>query len=299
MRPRARVALEASSAAVSTRCDGLDAVLRGGVRTRQLTEIVGESGSAKTILCCQLALAAQIDLGCAVVYVHTEGPAPTAIMHRVASSKRMATAFGSEEAAREALERVYVVKALSDPESLRETLGSLSAVLAHPVDANASVRMIVVDSVAAPFRDDECGASAGWSYAARRAGALHKLTMVLKEYASVHDLAVVVTNHVVDSMRERGAVGDDANATRSMGEFTSSGRRVVPALGLMWANCVNTRLFLTRHAKRRTNSVIDAGDKTDGASSDPVARRFHVVYAPHLPAASADFRIDADGVWDD
>ncbi len=67
--------------------------------------------------------------------------------------------------------------------------------------------------------------------------------MLLKEYASVHDLAVVVTNHVVDSMRERGVGGDDENATRSMGEFTSSGRRVVPALGLMWANCVNTRYF--------------------------------------------------------
>jgi len=26
----------------------------------------------------------------------------------------------------------------------------------------------------------------------------------------------------------------------------SSGRRVVPALGLTWANCVNTRIFLTR-----------------------------------------------------
>lgn len=26
----------------------------------------------------------------------------------------------------------------------------------------------------------------------------------------------------------------------------SSGRRVIPALGLAWANCVNTRIFLTR-----------------------------------------------------
>ena len=28
----------------------------------------------------------------------------------------------------------------------------------------------------------------------------------------------------------------------------SSGREVLPALGLAWANCVNTRIFLSRHA---------------------------------------------------
>lgn len=29
--------------------------------------------------------------------------------------------------------------------------------------------------------------------------------------------------------------------------LVSSGRRVLPALGLAWANCVNTRLFAARH----------------------------------------------------
>ena len=65
----------------TTLCPVLDAFLRGGVPTRSLTEIAGEAGSAKTQLCLQLLLAAQLPrhlggLGGAAVYVHTEGSRP-------------------------------------------------------------------------------------------------------------------------------------------------------------------------------------------------------------------------------
>ena len=201
-----------------------------------------------------------------------------------------------EDAATAALERVYVVKALGDADALRETLTAVSAVLRAPVSEDAVVRMIVVDSIAAPFRDD--ATNGGWTYAAKRAGALHKLTMLLKEYATKHDVAVVVTNHVVDSVRENGtgAHGDGAVATRAMGEFTTSGRRVVPALGLMWSNCVNARLFLTRRATRGQGYVVGGDDGDDGNAG--VARTLHVVYAPHLPESSVDFVVREDGAWD-
>jgi DNA-repair protein XRCC3 len=232
------------------------------------------------------------------VYVHTDGPAPTALMRRIASSARFVAEAcdGDEDAATAALERVYVVKALGDADALRETLTAVSAVLRAPVSEDAVVRMIVVDSIAAPFRDD--ATNGGWTYAAKRAGALHKLTMLLKEYATKHDVAVVVTNHVVDSVRENGtgAHGDGAVATRAMGEFTTSGRRVVPALGLMWSNCVNARLFLTRRATRGQGYVVGGDDGDDGNAG--VARTLHVVYAPHLPESSVDFVVREDGAWD-
>lgn len=286
MRPLARTADAASCDIVRTRCDAIDDALRGGVRTRQITEIVGESGAAKTQLCAQIALFAQIDLRCSCVYVHTESKAPVDVMRRLASSERFARAFGSGELARAALERVYVVKALGDGEGLRATLEGVSAVLRAPIDANAPVRVIVVDSAAAPFRDGE--EDDGWSHAQRRAGTLHKMTMLLKEYATVHDLAVITTNHVVDVIRagEGGGVGG-----RAMAAFETSGRDVVPALGLMWANCVNTRLFLTRHDVRGR-----ASDREEGG--DGVKRRLHVVYAPHLRETSVEFILRDDGVQD-
>lgn len=297
MRVAAAAAADARAACVSTMCPRIDDALRGGVRARHVTEIAGESASAKTTLCAQLAVRATARGG-AAVYVHTDGPAPTALMRRIATSARFVAEAcdGDEDAALAALERVYVVKALGDADALRETLTAVSAVLRAPVSEDAVVRMIVVDSIAAPFRDD--ATNGGWTYAAKRAGALHKLTMLLKEYATKHDVAVVVTNHVVDSVRENGtgAHGDGAVATRAMGEFTTSGRRVVPALGLMWSNCVNARLFLTRRATRGQGYVVGGDDGDDGNAG--VARTLHVVYAPHLPESSVDFVVREDGAWD-
>lgn len=307
---------DATCSIVRTRCDAVDTALRGGVRTKQITELVGEAGSAKTQLCAQLCLSAQIDLReCSVVYVQTDGgKPPTAVMARMARSKRFVEAFGSEEAAEGSLERVYVVKALGDARALWETLVDLSAVLRYPADPRAPVRMIVIDSVAAPFRDGDedegCGGEGGragsganassnansagkdngWAYAVKRAGLLHKMTMLLKEYATLHDLAVVVTNHVVDSMRGDGFAGDADVASRALGEAVSSGRRVLPALGVMWGNCVNTRLFLTRYAKR-SNRGLDDGDE------DVVGRRLSVVFAPHLAEATVEFALRDDGLW--
>ena len=283
MRPPNATAASATCSIARTRCDAIDAALRGGVRTRQITEVCGESGTGKTHLCAQLALFAQLDLGGSTVYVHTEGRAPTDVMRRMTTTRRFVEAFGGDARARGALERVYAVKSLGDADGLRETLEGVSAVLRSPIDVRAPVRLIVVDSATAPFRDADGG---GATYAARRAGTLHKMTMLLKEYASVHDLAVVVTNHVVDVVQAGECVGGLGRAFMGL---DTSGRRAQPALGLMWANCVNTRLFLTRHDARGRGAV---------AACEGVRRRLHVVYAPHLREATVDFVLSDDGVRD-
>jgi DNA-repair protein XRCC3 len=65
----------------------------------------------------------------------------------------------------------------------------------------------------------------------------------------------------------------------------TSGRRVMPALGLLWAHCVTTRLFLSR--------ATPAGALGVG---DMVVRRLRVVFAPHLPPREAKFTVTAQGV---
>ena len=41
---------------ISTGCSNLDAILRGGAKTKLVTELVGENGSGKTQVCLQLLL---------------------------------------------------------------------------------------------------------------------------------------------------------------------------------------------------------------------------------------------------
>eukprot|EP00976_Prorocentrum_cordatum_P091166 1188410-Prorocentrum_minimum.AAC.4 len=61
--------------------------------------------------------------------------------------------------------------------------------------------------------------------------------------------------------------------------MVTSGRRVGPALGLLWSSCVNTRLFMARRG---------AG----GAGG----RDLRVVFSPHLPSAGCRFEVTKDGV---
>jgi DNA-repair protein XRCC3 len=102
-----------------------------------------------------------------------------------------------------------------------------------------------------------------------------------------HQVAVVVVNHVVDCSEE-GTLPvtlvalEQATGGRAL---RTSGRRVMPALGLLWAHCVTTRLFLSRATPAGALSV-----------GDMVVRRMRVVFAPHLPPREAKFAVAANGV---
>ncbi|KAG2500277.1 hypothetical protein HYH03_001855 [Edaphochlamys debaryana] len=64
------------------------------------------------------------------------------------------------------------------------------------------------------------------------------------------------------------------------GPLVTGGRRVQPALGLAWANCVNARLFAAKH----------------DALGNGVVRSLQVVFAPHLPHSYCCFTVAVDGV---
>ncbi|KAI9100265.1 hypothetical protein K1719_024483 [Acacia pycnantha] len=59
-------------------------------------------------------------------------------------------------------------------------------------------------------------------------------------------LAVVLTNQVVDLI---GGIAEGLNGIEvgNLSSLNSSGRRVCAALGIGWANYVNSRLFMSRN----------------------------------------------------
>ncbi|GMH16641.1 hypothetical protein Nepgr_018482 [Nepenthes gracilis] len=76
----------------------------------------------------------------------------------------------------------------------------------------------------------------------------------------------------------------------NLGCLNSSGRRVCPALGLAWANCINVRLFLSRSEEEVGEERILVEDGGDLVSRW-ARRHIHVVFAPHLPTSSCQFEI--------
>ncbi|WJX25298.1 hypothetical protein P8452_14354 [Trifolium repens] len=109
-----------------------------------------------------------------------------------------------------------------------------------------------------------------------RSSLFFKISGGLKSLAEKFGLVVVVTNQVVDFIEENENV-----RIGNFSELYSSGRRVCPALGISWANCVNSRVFLSK------------GEEC----SESKMRRFRVVFAPHLPQFCSEFVTSEKGVF--
>ncbi|XP_075514563.1 DNA repair protein XRCC3 homolog [Primulina tabacum] len=255
-------------------CPLLDRLLHGGIPCSSITEIFAESGTGKTQLCLQLLLAAQLvisrgGLSASSLYLHSEFPFPIRRLHQLSAHFRPHFAHNP-------LERIFV-QPLQSADHLLDLLPRLEFLIPR-----LNIKLIVVDSIAALFRGEFNNTPVELK---RRSNLFFKISSKLKWYAWKFGMAVVVTNQVADVMK----YADNVRIGNSS-ILHSSGRKVCPALGLSWANCVNTRLFLWREYER----VGEEG----GSFDDTKTRRFAaVVFAPHLPDSSSEFVIRREGVF--
>lgn len=143
----------------------------------------------------------------------------------------------------------------------------------------------MIDSIAALFRFEFENKPRDLK---QRSGLFFKISSKLKELARRFGLAVVVINQVVDVM-------DDSDGLRignSRWLYTSE-RKVCAALGLSWANCVNTRLFLSRREERIDGQEVIGDD----CFSTRTRRFIRVAFAPHLPDSYCEFVIGTEKVF--
>ncbi|BBG93628.1 Putative disease resistance TIR-NBS-LRR class protein, partial [Prunus dulcis] len=100
----------------------------------------------------------------------------------------------------------------------------------------------------------------------------------LKGLANKFGLAVVVTNQVVDFIGPH----DKVNGVRlgNLESLDTSGRRVSPALGLAWAHCINSRVFLARHEQSIEVNIRNAPSTSICSQTH---RTFHLVFAHIWP----------------
>ncbi|MCD9639569.1 hypothetical protein HAX54_024185 [Datura stramonium] len=260
-------------------CPVLDRLLGGGVPCNSITELVAESGCGKTQISLQLLLSAQLPtalggLSASSLYLYSESPFPLRRLHQLSSS------FPT---LRNPLDKV-LTHPLHSAHHLFDVLSQIDSLLSFRESSSSPpIKLIVIDSVAALFRFEFENNPRDLK---QRSGLFFRISSKLKEQARRFGLAVVVINQVVD-------VIDDSDGFR-IGNSTclyTSERKVCAALGLSWANCVNTRLFLSRHEERIAQEVGDDCFTTQ-------TRRFiRVAFAPHLPDSYCEFVITRERVF--
>ncbi|KAJ1645121.1 DNA repair protein rhp57 [Coemansia asiatica] len=244
---KAASALRTKDKFISTGDPLIDCCFGGsGVRQRSITEIVGESASGKTQLCLQLTISALLESPeTNVIYISTEGAFPTG---RLAS---MLAARCSESSVQRAMQRVQVAE-FEDMETMFHAMEyKLPALM-----SSGSVRLVVVDSIAAHLRFGSGEVSGQMQFYKHRSAKLVALGAKLKLWATKYQCAIVCTNQVKDIISEDagpllaaksstdGGVDDEVEDGDAGLAFSSGGGRKAPALGSMWANIIDARIMM-------------------------------------------------------
>ncbi|XP_030628014.1 DNA repair protein XRCC3 [Chanos chanos] len=254
---------------LSLSCPVLDALLRGGLPLCGITELAGESAAGKTQFGLQLCLSVQYPqdyggLGSGAVYICTEDSFPIKRLRQLTSQLSRLRPEVPQAVSRgiSFTDNIYIEHTAD--------LGALQTCISQRLPILLSrglVRLIVIDSVAALFRAEFQAGEA-----AERARHLLALSSTLHRLSHSYCTPVLCINQVTD-------VIDGSNPGRC--DYGLVDSKVLPALGMAWANQVMVRLML-----RRLEGQIRKGDQ------DSAPRRLEVVFAPHLPQASC-----LCGVW--
>lgn len=208
---------------VATPFPALDALLGGGVAVGRVTEVVGTSGSGKTLLCHALAGAAARH-GRRVLYVDATG----------ASFAPRALAQWLDDADTRAVLRNVRVRRILDADSFIETLQSLldgddddddeEELWEDDEDEDEeNPGLVIVDGFTALFAPVLCGAAGSIGSAV-----LCKAGRLLRNLARQQSRAVVVTNWMVSGVTAA----------------------LHPALGEQWRAAVHTRLLIEQQQQQ-------------------------------------------------
>jgi RecA/RadA recombinase len=254
----------------------LDQCLRGGFRIGTITEIVGRAGVGKTQLVMQICVVAA-RLGYGSIFIDTEKKLSLQRLHEIAR-ERSKLNFSVEDSVRndgnnnstkdqevcdysrpaEVMKNIIVHSPTSTDEllSVVSQLDEEIIIRSEPPssfedssDAKLPIKVIILDSIAAPTRRDFGGGSAP-----QRVASIFQLAQTLKRVADQMQVAVIVINQID---KVHSAPGDQP----SEGDFSS----VSAALGTSWHHCVSTRIALEHYHDPHNTSALE-GDRVRTAS---------------------------------
>lgn len=232
---------------LSTGSKELDSLLGGGIETQAITEAFGKYSSGKTQLGFQLAVNVQLPveqggLGGEVLWIDSERTFRPERIFQIAESRGLNP--------EEALKRIHVANSYNSDHQM------LLVEKAEEIIKKHNIKLIIVDSLTSAFRSDYVGRGT----LADRQQKLNKHIHLLQKLADVYNLAVYVTNQVID--RPDILFGDPT----------------APVGGNVLAHMSTYRIYLRRSKEdRRIAKLVDS---------------------PHLPDGEVVFRVTEKGICD-
>lgn len=249
---------------VSMGCNSVDLLLHGGLRTRTITEIGGESSTGKTQFCLQLSLHVQLPkklggLSSGAAYICTEHSFPIKrFIQLVNVYKKKHSSFKCHNF----MDNVFICQ-IGDLNCLWHCLKrDLPALL-----SGRNVKLIVIDSVAALFRCEYT-----INDGLKRQRDLHNLGSLVRKFSDTYGAAVVCTNQVTSVITSTNNSGQSSH--------------LKPALGLYWSTLITNRLMLSRMHHDPDSACFNS------------LRTMQVLFSPYLPSEKCNFVITSDGVKD-
>ncbi|XP_030029656.2 DNA repair protein XRCC3 [Manduca sexta] len=239
---------------VTTGCSEINSVLEGGYRIGTITEIFGESGTGKTQLGIQAALH---NWPKSVLYICTEDLFP---IKRLNEIKRCVPNYDPNVDYGKNIFVEHIIEA-------RDLLSCIQ-VRSPKLLSQHRFSLIIIDSIAAPFRVDN-------SNYVQRAEELRELSMALINFSQQYKLAVLCINQVTAS-------------------FNNSDN-MLPSLGLAWSNMVSTRLWV-----RKTMKTIDVNKikafESEICNDKILVKELIVTFAPDLANDKVQYVITDRGI---
>ena len=285
-----------------------------------ITELSGEAGSGKTQICCGLVIDAarkrillppkdvggDDELYYTAIYVAMgEGTSTSAIaqrMHQMALARgpcsgdrpRGAGRPPQDDEARSVMSRIGLFKILNEDELAKFVGETLPNML-----ENSKVGVVVLDSIANFFRfsDPTYQRPSGTSmFHVERSGHLLGISSTLRRLSDEYHVPIVVTNQVTASIPPlmEGVAGGNSNAPA-----LPAAEPVKPALGLVWSNCVSTRILLERRdgMLARPSSEAAARGESSLAKKTVRVRKARILQSVNLPPRrEVWYTIDTAGV---
>ena len=293
---------------IPTGLSSIDKYLFGGFATGSVTEVVGRAGVGKTHLALQLCVLAAVARGGGAIFIDTENKLSLDRLNEIAvnrnrnrrgkSSSKTSYSSSSISSSRSRTNPVDIaqlvlenvtVRSFFSTKELLETLDELRLeITQRNTDAGSQkrlpVRLLVIDSIAAPIRRDfdmtiKSSSDSHSSSAAQRTAALLHIASKLKALASDFNLAVIVVNQVgVGSGSSSNQLGGDYHRNDTLdirdGEFTAS-------LGTAWQYCVSTRIILEHDEdphKQRHHHYGNVARRTATIAKSLISRRAKVEF---------------------